>query len=126
MKRRNFLFGAGAATLAGCSGSPSASGEAPAISTGKKVRWRVASSFPRSLDTIYGGAEVLAERVSAMTDGNFEIRAYPAGELVPGLQVLDAVQNGTCQVAFPSSVPVAKESIPISSLTCQVGFMKRT
>ena len=118
MKRRNFLFGAGAATLAGCSGPSSVSGEAPAISTGKKVRWRVASSFPRSLDTIYGGAEVLAERVSAMTDGNFEIRAYPAGELVPGLQVLDAVQNGTCQVGQTCSYYYTGKNPALAFDTC--------
>lgn len=65
------------------------------MSTGRLVRWRLASSFPRSLDTIFGGAEELAERVKIMTGGQFDIRVYPAGELVPGLQVMDAVQNGT-------------------------------
>ena len=74
-----------------------AEGGAPAVSTGRRVRWRLASSFPRSLDTIFGGAEELAARVKAMTGGNFDIRVYPAGELVPGLQVMDAVQNGTVQ-----------------------------
>lgn len=83
---------------AGCgSTEPGAEGGAPAVSTGKRVRWRLASSFPRSLDTIFGGAEELAARVKAMTGGNFDIRVYPAGELVPGLQVMDAVQNGTVQ-----------------------------
>ncbi|HCH63571.1 MAG TPA: ABC transporter substrate-binding protein [Deltaproteobacteria bacterium] len=83
---------------AGCgSTEPSAEGGAPAVSTGRRVRWRLASSFPRSLDTIFGGAEELAARVKAMTGGNFDIRVYPAGELVPGLQVMDAVQNATVQ-----------------------------
>lgn len=61
------------------------------------------SSFPRSLDTIFGGAETLSRRVSALTDGLFQIDAYPAGELVPGLQVLDAVQQGTVQVGHSAS-----------------------
>jgi len=94
---------AGAAVGAGLGASgcgstePGAEGGAPAVSTGKRIRWRLASSFPRSLDTIFGGAEELAERVKAMTAGQFDIRVYPAGELVPGLQVMDAVQNGTVQ-----------------------------
>ena len=112
MKRREFLektltgaAAAGTAAMAGCvanPGRPSAEGST-AVITGERVKWRLASSFPRSLDTIYGGAEVLAERVSAMTDGRFEIRLYPAGEIVPGLQVLDAVQQGTVQVGHTAS-----------------------
>jgi TRAP-type mannitol/chloroaromatic compound transport system substrate-binding protein len=70
----------------------------PAVHTGGRVKWRLASSFPESLDTIYGAAEVLAERVAAMSGGRFEIRPYQAGELVPALQVLDAVQKGSVEV----------------------------
>ncbi|MCS7205341.1 MAG: ABC transporter substrate-binding protein, partial [Leptospiraceae bacterium] len=55
-----------------------------------EINWKLASSFPRSLDTIYGAAEVMAEYVRKMTNGKFNIRVYPAGELVPGLQVMDA------------------------------------
>ena len=102
MERRVFLTTAllgGAA--AACGGGAAQGG--PAVATGRKIRWRLASSFPRSLDTIYGASEVLAERVSAMTDGQFEIRCYPAGELVPGLQVLDAVQQGTVQIGQTAS-----------------------
>ncbi|MEE9477933.1 MAG: twin-arginine translocation signal domain-containing protein, partial [Roseateles sp.] len=74
MRRRDFLQnalagGAAGAILAGCGGPEGEQG--PAVHTGRKVRWRMASSFPRSLDTIFGAAEVMAERVSAMTDGNF-------------------------------------------------------
>ncbi|XZG70672.1 TRAP transporter substrate-binding protein [Chitinibacteraceae bacterium HSL-7] len=61
------------------------------------VQWKMASSFPKSLDTIYGGAELLSKRVADLTGGKFQIRVYPAGELVPGTQVLDAVQNSTVQ-----------------------------
>ncbi len=110
MKRREFLksalVGAGAATLAGCDGpqpAAPAAGEAPAVSTGQLVQWRLASSFPRSLDTLFGGAELLAKRVEAMSGGGFKIRVYPAGELVPGLQVLDAVQQGTVQAGQSAS-----------------------
>ena len=67
--------------------------KAPAVHARPRLRWRLASSFPRGLDTIFGSGEVLAERVGAMTGGRFEISVYPAGELVPGLQVMDAVRS---------------------------------
>ena len=85
MKRRSFLrkvgVGLGASLFyrAFAQGSPT-------------VRWRLVSSYPRSLDTLYGGAEELAKRVAELTGGRFQIRVYQAGELVPGGQVLDAVQ----------------------------------
>ena len=61
------------------------------------MSWRLASSFPKSLDTIYGGGEVVAKRLAAITGGKFQIRVFAAGEIVPGLQVADAVQNGTVE-----------------------------
>jgi TRAP-type mannitol/chloroaromatic compound transport system substrate-binding protein len=61
------------------------------------VKWRLTSSFPKSLDTLYGGAELFAKMISEMSDGKFEVRAFAAGEIVPGLQVADAVQNGTVE-----------------------------
>jgi len=85
---------AAAATAAACSGRRGGAG----IGTRRRVRWRIASSFPRSLDTIYGAAEVLAERVEALSGGNFRIRVHQAGEIVPALQVLDAVQEGAVEV----------------------------
>lgn len=102
MKRREFLKGAllGAGTaLAGCSGG----GDGPAVQTQDRVQWRLTSSFPRSLDTLFGAAELFAQRVEEMSGGNFRIRTYPAGELVPGLEVLDAVQQGTVQVGQTAS-----------------------
>jgi TRAP-type mannitol/chloroaromatic compound transport system substrate-binding protein len=91
--RRDFLTGASAALLpVGMTHAASADlGQLPA------VRWRLASSFPKSLDTIYGAAETLSKRVAALTGGKFQIRVFAGGELVPGLQVLDAVGNGTAE-----------------------------
>jgi TRAP-type mannitol/chloroaromatic compound transport system substrate-binding protein len=108
MERREFaknalLGAAGASLLGGCSSESSSEGDAPAVQTQPRVRWRLASSFSRSLDTIYGAAEVLADRVSAMTDGRFEIRSYPGGELVPSLEVLSNVQTGTVQMGHSAS-----------------------
>ena len=100
MKRRDFLTGAAAAGLVACGNE---GGGAPAVHTGKRLRWRLASSFPRSLDTIYGSSEVFAKELKAMTGGRFDVRVYPAGELVPGLQVMDAVQRGTVQIGQTGS-----------------------
>lgn len=104
MKRREFLkhaaVGGAAATVTACGGGARKGGP---IAKRRKVRWRLASSFPRSLDVIYGAAETLSKQVEAMSGGNFEIRVYPAGELVPGLQVLDAVQQNTVQVGHTAS-----------------------
>ena len=107
MKRREFLRSAttgliGAAALGACA-DEAAEGAGPAVQPKERVSWRLVSSFPRGLDTIYGAAEVLAERALQMSDGRFRIRAYPAGEIVPGLQVLDAVQQGTVQVGQTAS-----------------------
>jgi TRAP-type mannitol/chloroaromatic compound transport system substrate-binding protein len=63
----------------------------------------MASSFPKSLDTLYGTAEQIGARVSKLTDGRFEIRVFAAGEIVPALQVLDAVQNGTVECGQTAS-----------------------
>ena len=67
------------------------------------VKWRMVTSWPKSLDTIFGGAQTVCDRVSAMTGGKFTIRPYAAGEIVPGLEVLDAVQNGTVECGHTAS-----------------------
>ena len=93
MKRRKFINTAGAG-MAGIL----AAGAAPAFAQGgPEIKWRLASSFPKSLDTIYGAAETMSKRVAAATGNRFQIQVFAAGEIVPGLQVLDAVQNGTVQ-----------------------------
>jgi TRAP-type mannitol/chloroaromatic compound transport system substrate-binding protein len=61
------------------------------------IKWRLASSFPKSLDTIYGAAEVLAKRIAELTDGKFEIRVFAGGEIVPPFGVLDAAQQNTVE-----------------------------
>src|SRR3546814_16401840 len=68
-----------------------------------EISWRMASSFPKSLDTIFGAGEVIARRVEAATDGKFKIRVFAGGEIVPGLQVLDAVQAGTVECGHTAS-----------------------
>ncbi len=99
MDRRRFVSRAVPAALAGATAIGCSREETgPAVQTRPNVVWRLASSFPRTVDSIYGACDAVAARVSAMTDGRFQIRAYPGGEIVPALQVLDAVQQGTVQM----------------------------
>lgn len=97
MKRRAFLQRASTVGLAAAAASPAVLAAEPA------VQWRLTSSFPKNLDTIYGGAELLAKRVAQLTDGKFQIKIFAAGEIVPALQALDAVQNGTVQACHTTS-----------------------
>jgi TRAP-type mannitol/chloroaromatic compound transport system substrate-binding protein len=98
MQRRNFLTSAGAGLgLAAAALAPKA------FANGPTIKWHLASSFPKSLDTIYGAAEVLADRLGKITGGKFQLRVHAGGELVPGLQVLDAVQNGTVECGHSAS-----------------------
>lgn len=72
----------------------------PAIAqSSPEIKWRLASSFPKSLDTIYGGAEVMAKHLAEATDNKFQIQVFAGGELVPGLQALDATSNGTVEIS---------------------------
>src|SRR5687768_18482802 len=93
MERRSFVHGAGIAGVL-------AAGIAPAVVHAQaSIRWRLASSFPKSLDTIFGAAEVFAKQVSAMSGGKFQISTHAAGELMPPFGVVDGVQAGTVEVA---------------------------
>src|SRR5213076_304578 len=93
MKRREFLKSAGVGLAA------STAVAAPAIAQSMpEMKWRMATSWPKSLDTLYGGCEYFGKRIAEMTDNKFQIQVFAAGEIVPGLQVLDAVQNGTVEM----------------------------
>ncbi|MDH4426977.1 MAG: TRAP transporter substrate-binding protein [Acidovorax sp.] len=92
MDRRSIIKHAGIAGVL-------AAGVAPAVQAQAAVRWRLASSFPKSLDTIYGGADVFAKAVKAMSGGKFEITVHPGGELMPPFGVVDGLQAGTVEMA---------------------------
>jgi TRAP-type mannitol/chloroaromatic compound transport system substrate-binding protein len=93
MKRREFLKSAGVGLAA------STAIAAPAIAQSTpEIKWRMATSWPKSLDTLYGGCEYFGKRIAEMTDNRFQVQVFAAGEIVPGLQVLDAVQNGTVEM----------------------------
>ncbi|MCB1899501.1 TRAP transporter substrate-binding protein [Cognatazoarcus halotolerans] len=101
MERRSFLKKASVSVAAGASmAALSSAARAADLPT---IKWRLASSFPKSLDTIYGGADVFAKRVSEATGGKFEIRVFAGGELVPPFSVADAVKDGTVECAHTVS-----------------------
>ena len=121
MKRRQFLQ----ATAVGAASTAVA---APAIAQSMpELKWRLTASWPKSLDTLYGNPEYMAKRIAELTDNKFQIQVFAAGEIVPGLQVLDAVQNGTVEMghsagtyyigkdptlAFDTTLPFGMNALP--------------
>ncbi|TMI03148.1 MAG: twin-arginine translocation signal domain-containing protein [Betaproteobacteria bacterium] len=97
MERRSFLKKAAAGVAAGAVAAPAIAQSQPPIT------WRMAASWPKSLDTLFGGADLVARRVGEITDGRFQIRTFAAGEIVPALQVLDAVQAGTVELGHTAT-----------------------
>ena len=94
ISRRKFIKSGAAVGL----GAGAAAVAAPAVAQSMpEIRWRQTTSWPKSLDTLYGGAELIGKRVAALTDNKFQIQTFAGGEIVPGLQVVDAVQNGTVE-----------------------------
>jgi TRAP-type mannitol/chloroaromatic compound transport system substrate-binding protein len=97
MKRRQFLTAAGVGLAASTIAKPAIAQSTP------EIKWRLTSSFPKSLDTIYGAAEIFAKAVAEATDNKFQIQVFAAGEIVPGLQAADAVTNGTVEMCHTAS-----------------------
>lgn len=97
MKRRDFLkvsaVGAAASAVA-----------APAIAqSSPEIKWRMTSSFPKSLDTLYGASIEFAKYIAEMTDNKFQIQIFSAGEIVPPLQALDETSSGTVEMCHTVS-----------------------
>src|ERR1700755_1628826 len=97
MKRRDFLKVSAVGAAATAVASPAIAQSMP------EIKWRMTSSFPKSLDTIYGGAVEFSKYVAEMTDNKFQIQVFSAGEIVPGLQALDATSNGTVEMSHTVS-----------------------
>ncbi len=115
MQRRSFVHGAGIAGVL-------AAGVAPAIVHAQTtLRWRIASSFPKSLDTLFGACDVFAKKVSDMTGGKFVITTHAAGELMPAFGVLDGVSNGTVEMANTAPYYFFGKD-PTYALDCAIPF----
>ena len=97
MKRRQFIKAAGFGVAASAVAAPAIAQSMPTL------KWRMTTSWPKSLDTLYGGAELMSKAVAEATDGKFQIQTFAGGEIVPGLQVVDAVQNGTVECGHTAS-----------------------
>ncbi len=115
MERRSFLKKAAVGASAGAIAAPALAQSQPTIN------WRLASSFPKALDTIFGAAEVFSKRVSELTGGKFNIRVFAGGEIVPALQVIDAVQAGTVEVGHTASYYYFGKD-PTFAFDCAVPF----
>jgi TRAP-type mannitol/chloroaromatic compound transport system substrate-binding protein len=96
MDRRSIIKNAGIAGIL-------AAGAAPAVHAQAAIRWRLSSSFPKALDTIHGAASVFADNVKAMSGGKFEISVHAAGEITPPFGVVDAVQQGSVEMAHTAA-----------------------
>ncbi|NWG18824.1 MAG: TRAP transporter substrate-binding protein [Chloroflexi bacterium] len=104
-----------AATTAPAAQAPAQASEMPAL------EWDMATSWPVALDTIFGGAQTVADRVAAMTDGKFVIKPRAAGELAPGLQVLDVVQQGAVPMGHTASYYYVGKS-PVAAFGTSLPF----
>ena len=101
MDRRSFIRKAG---IGGVGAAAATALAAPAIAqSNPKITWRLTSSFPKALDTIYGGAVVFSNMLKEATDGNFDVQVFAAGEIVPGLQAADAAAAGTVEACHTVS-----------------------
>jgi TRAP-type mannitol/chloroaromatic compound transport system substrate-binding protein len=115
MKRRQFLHAAGIGLVATAVAKPAIAQTNPAI------KWRLTSSFPKSLDTLYGVSETIVKYVAEATDNQFQIQSFAAGEIVPALQALDAASNGTVE-ACNTAVYFYFGKDPTFALFCAIPF----
>jgi TRAP-type mannitol/chloroaromatic compound transport system substrate-binding protein len=115
MKRRQFLQAAVAGLAATAVAKPAIAQSSP------EIKWRLASSFPKSLDTVYSSGETLAKFVAEATDNKFQIQNFAAGEIVPGLQNVDAVSNGTVEMCHTAAYYFVGKD-PTFALFCSIPF----
>jgi len=116
MERRSFLKKAGVGIAAGA-----VTVAAPAVHAQQTIRWRLASSFPKALDTIFGAADVFAKKVSELSGGKFTITVHPAGELMPAFGVVDGVQQGTVECAHTAPYYFFGKD-PTFAMDCAIPF----
>lgn len=102
MKRRRLLsqvaVGAlSAGTMAACSRSSKFLSSSDQQTNRPQLEWRMATSWPESLDVVFGITKLICDRVNQLTQGSFVITSFPAGGIAPPLEILDTVQAGTAE-----------------------------
>ncbi|MDH3302590.1 MAG: ABC transporter substrate-binding protein [Acidimicrobiia bacterium] len=70
---------------------------------GPELEWNMATSWPTSLVTLFGSANIFADQLALLTGGRFRISPKPAGEIVGGLDVLPAVRDGGAEAGHTAS-----------------------
>jgi TRAP-type mannitol/chloroaromatic compound transport system substrate-binding protein len=115
MQRRSFVRNAGLAGVLAAVAAPAI------VHAQATLRWRLASSFPKSLDTLFGVSDVFAKKVSDMTGGKFQISTHAAGELMPAFGVVDGVQNATVEMAHTAPYYFFGKD-PTFALGCAIPF----
>lgn len=110
MDRKSFLkkgsigLAAGLGTLAACSPKKE-KGEVPLVNaiTEKKIRWKMVTTWPPNFPVLGEVANAYAEWVNIMSGGRLEIKVYGGGELIPALEVFEAVSSGSAEMGSGAS-----------------------
>ena len=76
---------------------------APHVVRAQPVKWRMVTSWPKNLPGPGVTAQRLADRIAQVTGGQIEVELHAAGEIVSGLEVLDAVSSGTGHIGHTAS-----------------------
>lgn len=114
MKRRDFFTKAGVATVGAAAAATTLA--APAIAQGN-INWRMVTTWPKNFPGMGTGAERIAQRITAASAGRLSVQVYAAGELVPGLQALDAVIDGSAEMSHGAAYYWQNKSVGLSFFT---------
>ncbi|HVZ51505.1 MAG TPA: TRAP transporter substrate-binding protein DctP [Pseudolabrys sp.] len=115
VNRRGFLRGAGAVTAAVVTG-------APYIARGAgKVQLTVANGSPLKHVLSAQGTTPWIERVKALTNGEVEIKYFPAGQVAQLKELLRAVQNGVADIA-PIPMGYVTDKMPLNDVSALPGL----